>query len=110
MIDKKAAFDALAKEHEISLGVRYSIGPMFGPWTLCSLYRRRSDPATKGNGAVALRELASLADELRCTLTLGTSRMMLIPYFEQFGFVVTQISGPEDYRVALMKRPLKRRK
>jgi hypothetical protein len=97
-------FAALAVTHRAELGVRYSIGPMFGPWTVCSLSRiERDNPATKGNGAKALHALVALADELGVELTLGTLRKALIPYFERFGFVFK--ADLDNGHGVVMKRP-----
>lgn len=87
--EKLAALNALADKHRAELGVGYGIGLMFGPFTLIGLHRynRLTNDSTKGNGAKALSELCALADELGVTLTLGTTRMPLVPYFERLGFV-----------------------
>ena len=79
--EKKARFAALEAQHRADLGVAYSIGPMFGPWTVISLRRLggRANTATKGNGAKALYALTALADEMGVKLTLGTSRQRLVP-------------------------------
>jgi len=110
-LDIYERFDQLAKRHRAELGVHYGIRPMFGPYSICALHRPGSTHGqggdtseTKGNGKKALTELCWLADQLHIVLTLGTSRKRLIPYFEQFGFAVTEKLGG-DYGV-IMQRPL----
>src|SRR5215467_8955075 len=100
-LDIYERFAALAKRHRAQLGVNYGIRPMFGPYSIVALHRPgsygRDGGPTKGNGAKAIRELCWLADELKITLSLGTSRRRLIPYFEQFGFRITKPMKPEGY-------------
>jgi hypothetical protein len=79
----KTAFDELADEHRTQLGVTYSItANARGPWSIMGLRNR----GAKGNGAIALQDLCTLADEYGVTLALGTSIEKLKPYYEGFGF------------------------
>jgi hypothetical protein len=82
MTSTKDRLNALAREHGARLGVYYNIGDMCGPFSIVALRR----VGKKGNGAIALRELCALADELKAELSLATSRAALVPYFETFGF------------------------
>jgi len=111
--DIYAQFRALAQRHRTELSVNWGVGPMFGPFTVHSFYRNDlyggAAANVKGNGAKALAEVCWLADQLQITLTLGTSQRPLIPYFEQFGFHVTQPMKPEGDDVAIMKRPVQPR-
>jgi hypothetical protein len=85
MTSTKDQLNRLAREHRERLGVIYNIGDMCGPFSIVALRRI----GKKGNGAIALRELCKLADELKAELSLATSRAVLVPYFESFGFHVS---------------------
>lgn len=97
-----AAFADLAARHRWQLGVSWMLGPMFSRRSICSLYRDKTYP--NGNGAIAMREICGLADGLRVTLSLGTSRQKLVPYFEDFGFQICDQIGHGDYVVYVMTR------
>jgi hypothetical protein len=83
-----AAFDALAAEHRSRLGISWSLPD---GRTLMSLHRHKN--SSRGNGAVAMREVCALADRLGVTLTLGTSVEKLKPWYVSFGFCKTKELG-----------------
>lgn len=100
------SFNALEAEHNEKLRVSWSVtfDPRFEGLTFMCFNRWdfRSPNGAKGNGAIALRQVCDLADELELTLSLWTPADKLHAYYRSFGF---ELQGPrEPDRVAVFKR------
>jgi hypothetical protein len=89
-------FDRLLEQHDRLYGVNWSIriDDALEMATFCSFNRSHFPLQTgKGNGAIALKEVCDLADELKLHMYLWTLYEPLVEYYERFGFDQTIHSG-----------------
>lgn len=97
-------FNALEAEHNETLRVSWSatFDSRFEGLTFMCFNRWNRSPDTKGNGAIALRQVCDLADELGLVLSLWTHVEKLHAYYRSFGFEL-QGERAQD-RAAIFKR------
>ena len=94
-----AAFQTLADDHRARLGVTWSFN---GGNHIMGLLRQPHSP--KGNGAVAMAEICTLADRLGVPLALGTSVAKLKPWYESFNFKPTHELKNGNYVATFYRR------